>query len=517
MMRVNTKISDGPLGHHHQQRLFFIRAVLTLSVISFWRPPSARAETKAEGKARAPKVVACESLSSSVSYPKEQLIFRLERTEEGSSDGFCDLLGVYKLQNKRERLLSRLSLPSCGRFGSCTAGPSYLGPLLKKRGARLLVFTRYTFSIYDLASKKFLGPFKPVFDEGGQDAQSGNLTFQGTTPDEQSLILYATDFGPVFFDLTKLAKVQQLTPFWSYALQDQGSERSKHTVALLNQTGSPAAFSLLISAEGQPRVLKNQRIRTKAVEHQLSAPLSLGGMEVTNFRASEQESDDSRLVVVQLKEKTLSLSQVDSDLPFLEFSPFSVEGEQQLKTQSLGSRSAPTILKTQFSPDDQSLSLSWSSLEPKVERFDYYDKSSHTWLATLVFEEENGDYLVVDLASGELSHLRPKKNTSTARLLARQLNDRGFSFYKKKKLDQAAQFFDQATQIDASFLVAWTNLASTLSLLARFDEAMSALKSAAAIDPATTLKKMNRDPDYAAMQENQGFQALKSKLSPKNP
>ncbi|MEE2902708.1 MAG: tetratricopeptide repeat protein [Myxococcota bacterium] len=106
--------------------------------------------------------------------------------------------------------------------------------------------------------------------------------------------------------------------------------------------------------------------------------------------------------------------------------------------------------------------------------------------------------------------IRPKKKITlpAARVAAMKLNEKGFLAYRKKKYAEAIQLFQEASQTDSDYFIAKTNLASTLALIGRTDEALSALMQAHELNPSLTVKKMKMDKDYDRIRNTAVFKSL---------
>lgn len=106
--------------------------------------------------------------------------------------------------------------------------------------------------------------------------------------------------------------------------------------------------------------------------------------------------------------------------------------------------------------------------------------------------------------------IRPKKKNTlpAARIAAMKLNDKGFLAYRKKNYPEAIQLFQEASKADSGYFIAKTNLASTLALVGRTDEALSALMQAHDLNPSLTIKKMKTDKDYDRIRHMAVFESL---------
>jgi tetratricopeptide (TPR) repeat protein len=99
---------------------------------------------------------------------------------------------------------------------------------------------------------------------------------------------------------------------------------------------------------------------------------------------------------------------------------------------------------------------------------------------------------------------------------SRILNDEGYQAYKKNDYPAAIEKFQEAKKIDPKFLLAITNLASTLAKNSELDKSFEILQEAMALDPAQTIKKLTTDKDYDSLKKDSRYQKLIQSI-PKKP
>ena len=92
--------------------------------------------------------------------------------------------------------------------------------------------------------------------------------------------------------------------------------------------------------------------------------------------------------------------------------------------------------------------------------------------------------------------------------LSRYLNNQGYELYKQNRFQEATEYFIKSIAIDSKYLIARTNLASTLSLSGKVEAALQQLKEAYILDADFTLRKMKKDKDYDNCRNHPEFKKL---------
>lgn len=113
---------------------------------------------------------------------------------------------------------------------------------------------------------------------------------------------------------------------------------------------------------------------------------------------------------------------------------------------------------------------------------------------------ENNNEKLVELRDRILAQTKPLRGD---RKKARRLNDQGLGYFKAEQYAEAAQFFQQATQLDPSDVEIVNNLGYALLEEGRLQEASEALRKALLISPDRTPAWTNLGQVYAMMDQNQ--------------
>jgi tetratricopeptide (TPR) repeat protein len=104
---------------------------------------------------------------------------------------------------------------------------------------------------------------------------------------------------------------------------------------------------------------------------------------------------------------------------------------------------------------------------------------------------------------------------SMGQLDARLANADAMTLHRRQRFDQAAEGFQRAVELDPSFDLARTNLASALARAGKVEPAATALSSMLKLDPAQAYAKILSDPDLAPLREHATVKALRAGQSGK--
>jgi tetratricopeptide (TPR) repeat protein len=100
-----------------------------------------------------------------------------------------------------------------------------------------------------------------------------------------------------------------------------------------------------------------------------------------------------------------------------------------------------------------------------------------------------------------------------ARTRATQFNTLGFRAYKRRDYQEAQRWYERATREDASYDLAWYNLACVKALASDADGALAALRQLRACDPDADLPaRVREDDDFEMLRQDPDFLAAVARL-----
>jgi tetratricopeptide (TPR) repeat protein len=100
-----------------------------------------------------------------------------------------------------------------------------------------------------------------------------------------------------------------------------------------------------------------------------------------------------------------------------------------------------------------------------------------------------------------------------ARARATQFNTLGFRAYKRRDYQEAQRWYERATREDASYGLAWYNLACVKALASDADGALEALRQLRACDPDADLTaRVRDDDDFEMLRQDPDFMAAVARL-----